>query len=61
MSWPYPPIWHDDGTVTLWHDDSPGTRLRIRPGLLRRTLFRRGAFTTVGEAARYYRKRMRDA
>ena len=33
---PAPPIWHDDGTVTLWHDDSPGVRLRVRPCLWRR-------------------------
>lgn len=51
---PKPPIRHDDGTVTLWHDDSPGVRLRVRPSLLRRLGLIRHPFTTLGERSRYY-------
>jgi hypothetical protein len=54
---PAPPIWHDDGTVTLWHDDSPGVRLRVRPCLWRRLGLIRHPFTTLGERGRYYRDR----
>lgn len=55
----FPPIRHDDGTVTLWHPDSPGTRLRVRPSLLRRLRIVRSPFATLGESARYYRDRKR--
>lgn len=54
---PYPPIWHDDGTVTLWHPDSPGTRIRIRPTLTRRLLRRNNPFATLTETRRHYRHR----
>lgn len=56
----YPPVWHDDGTVTLWHPDSPGTRIRIRPGFIRRTLRRREPFATLTETIRYFRARRRE-
>ena len=52
----FPPIWHGDGTVTLWHDDSPGIRLRVRPCLFRRLGLIRHPFTTIGERGRYYRE-----
>lgn len=51
-----PPIWHDDGTVTLWHPDSPGTRVRVRPGLLRRLHIVRSPFATLSEVLRAYQQ-----
>lgn len=52
---PTPPIWHGDGTVTLYHDDSPGMRLRVKAGLIRRTLRRRSRFATTRETLRHYK------
>jgi hypothetical protein len=37
------------GLYVLWHDDSPGTRVTIVPGLLRRLGIRRSPFATYGE------------
>ena len=38
-----------------WHPDSPGTRLIVRPGLLRRLGLVRSEFATLGEVRGYYR------
>ena len=50
-----PPIWHGDGTVTLFHDDSPGTRLRIKAGWFRRIFKRKSMFATGREILKYYK------
>lgn len=60
MAKPYPPIRHADGTWTLWHPDSPGTRLRVRPSLLRRLGIVRSPFATQGETARRFRHLSRE-
>ena len=52
---PIPPIWHGDGTVTLYHDDSPGVRLRVKATLWRRLVLRNYPFTTIGDRRRYYK------
>jgi hypothetical protein len=41
--------------VTLWHPDSPGVRVTVRPSLLRRVGVIRSPFATLGEVARMYR------
>lgn len=41
---------HEDGRVTLWHGDSPGSKLRVKPSLLRRLGFMRSDFATMGES-----------
>lgn len=56
----FPPIWHDDGTVTLWHPSSPGVRIRLRPNRFRRLFTPREPFATLGEVLRHYRRRDRD-
>lgn len=53
----YPPIWHGDGTVTLWHPDSPGVRIRVHPGPLRRYGVVRSPFASLYEVLRYYAAR----
>lgn len=52
----FPPIWHDDGSVTLWHPDSPGGRLRLRPSWWRRWVAPGSPFATLGEVGRYYKR-----
>lgn len=37
------------GLYVLWHPDSPGVRVTIVPGLLRRLRIRRSPFATFGE------------
>lgn len=37
------------GLYVLWHPDSPGMRVTIVPGLLRRLRIRRSPFATFGE------------
>lgn len=59
--YPYPPIPHPDGSITLWHPDSPGMRVRVRPCLLRRLGIIRSPFATLGEVCRMYRDRRRGA
>ncbi len=55
---PMPPVWHDDGSVTLWHPDSPGVRLTLhRPTWARRHLRRRESFATLREVLAHYRER----
>lgn len=51
----WPPIWHGDGTVTLWHDDSPGVRVRIKADWFRRTFKRKSEFATSRELRNYYK------
>lgn len=36
-------------TVTLWHPASPGVRVTIKPGLLRRLGLRTSPFATLSE------------
>lgn len=60
MSAPYPPIWLEDGRLELWHPDSPGVRVRIQPGRLRRWGWRRSEFATLGEVLDAYRARGYD-
>ena len=39
-----------DGRVHLWHPDSPGSRVWVKPCLLRRLRLIRSPFATLGEA-----------
>lgn len=39
-----------DSRVHLWHPDSPGMRLWVKPCLLRRLRVVRSPFATLGEA-----------
>lgn len=52
----FPPIDHGDGTITLWHPDSPGTRLRVEKSWLRKLGVVRSEFAITGEVLNYYRK-----
>lgn len=45
--WLVPPIWHDDGTVTLWHPNSPGVRVTVHPAPVRRLLRFLGLHTSA--------------
>jgi len=48
--------------VELWHPDSPGVRVIVRPGLLRRIRLNRSVFATLGECIRADRdRRLRGA
>ena len=52
-----PPIWQADGSVVLWHPESPGVRVVIgKATWLRRTVLRRQPFATFGEMRRHYRE-----
>lgn len=53
----YPPVKHSDGTVTLWHNDSPGARVRVKPCLARRLGLIRGSFATTSEIFNMYKER----
>ena len=46
--------------VVLWHPDSPGSRVSVRPCLLRRLGIVRSEFATLGEVLRMYQD-ARDA
>lgn len=39
-----------------WHPDSPGVRMIIRPGLLRRLGVNRSQFATTSEVLRKYKQ-----
>lgn len=43
------------GTVTLWHPESPGVKVTVRPCWLRRLGIVRSPFATLGEVLRMYR------
>lgn len=43
--------------VTLWHPDSPGVHVTVRPSLLRRLGIVRSPFATLGEVVRMYREK----
>lgn len=43
--------------LTLWHPDSPGMRVTVTVGLLRRLRLRRSEFATLGESIREHRRR----
>jgi len=42
--------------VLLWHPDSPGMRVMVKPSLLRRFGIVRAPFATLGEVIRHYRE-----
>ena len=44
-----------DRFLILWHPDSPGARVPVRVGLLRRLGLRRSPFATLGETVAFYR------
>ena len=43
------------GLYVLWHPDSPGTRVWVIPGILRRLGLRRSEFATSREVAQFHR------
>lgn len=52
---PEPPVWEPDASrVVLWHPESPGMRVRIDAGRLRRWGLRRSAFATTSEVYAAY-------